>query len=441
MPAAVPKLSLPFKESTDAQGVNMKTSTTHKMEISKYCKTVAVATIVALAGSFNAAAEIGITNDKIIIGGVMDLEGRSRGLGQGMKDGIMAALSGKRVKGRQFEFITLNDSYNPTKTKSATEDLVGRGIFTMVGNVGTPTAGASLPVLQRAGIPAVGFFTGAGLLRPGKGDIVNYRASYVQETAAVIGAAIKAGVKPAEICAYVQNDGYGMAGIAGVKAALLSAGESKEIVASLDEIMSLGGDNPFRNDIGPVGVYKRNTFSSRDGYESLKSWEAASGNKCRLVVTVGAYASIANFIGYASMKGEDWVYSAVSFTGAENLRNALREFGINRNVIVTQVVPPLNSRLPIVQEARAALGSNLSYVTLEGYIVGSMMLKVMESMPGKEITRQSFLAAVKGKKFDLGGLKLDFSNDNQGSDLVIATYLDGDDFNLLGSAEMNRLLR
>ena len=174
----------------------MKSSMTYKSEIPNLVRTVSMAAIFALTGSFSAFAETGITSDKIIIGGVMDLEGRSRGLGQGMKDGIMAALSGKRVKGRQFEYITLNDSYNPDKTRAATQDLVGRGIFTMVGNVGTPTAGASLPVLKQAGIPAVGFFTGAGLLRPGKGDIVNYRASYIQETAAVIGAAIRAGLEP-----------------------------------------------------------------------------------------------------------------------------------------------------------------------------------------------------------------------------------------------------
>ena len=419
----------------------MNSSTTQKSKAFKHCKISAIAAIVAMSASFSATAEIGITKDKIVIGGVMDLEGRSRGLGQGMKSGIMAALAGKQVKGRKFEYITLNDSYNPNKTRAATQDLVGRGIFTMVGNVGTPTAGASLPVLHEAGIPAVGFFTGAGLLRPGKGDIVNYRASYIQETAAVIGAAVKAGLKTTEICAYVQNDGYGMAGIAGVKAALASANESNGIVAKLDEIMELSGDNPYRNEIGPVGVYQRNTFSSRDGYQSLKDWEAQSGYKCRLVVTVGAYASIANFIGYANMKGEEWVYSAVSFTGAENLRTALLDYGINRNVIVTQVVPPLDSNLPIVKQARAALGADLSYVTLEGYIVGSMMLQVMESMPGKEITRASFLSAIKGKKIDVGGLKLDFTSDNQGSDLVISTYLDGDDFNLLGSAEMNRLLR
>jgi ABC-type branched-subunit amino acid transport system substrate-binding protein len=423
------------------KGLKMKRVTKHSNDINKIVQSLTMGIIISLVGSFNAIAETGITKDKILIGGVMDLEGRSRALGLGMKEGILAALSGKRVKGRSLEYITLNDSYNPTKTKAATEELVKSGIFAMVGNVGTPTAGASLPVLAQAGVPAVGFFTGAGLLRPGKGDIVNYRASYVQETAAVIGAAFKSGLKPSEICAYVQNDGYGMAGIAGVKAALSTARESADIIKKLDEIMSLTGDNPFRNEIGPVGVYKRNTFSSREGYSSLKSWETNSGVKCRLVVTVGAYASIANFIGYATAKGEDWVYSAVSFTGAENLRNALTEFGVDRNLIVTQVVPPLDSGLPVVKDARAALGSKLSYISLEGYIVGRFFLKVLESISGDDITRSSFLAAIKGNKFDIGGLELDYSTDNQGSDLVISTYLENELFNLLGSDDMDRLLR
>jgi hypothetical protein len=419
----------------------MKQIVKQSSNIKNISKAVAIGIVVTLACTFNAIAETGITKDKIVIGGVMDLKGRSRALGQGMKQGILAALSGKRVKGRVFEYVTLNDSYNPTKTKVATEELVGNGIFAMVGNVGTPTASASLPVLARAGVPAVGFFTGAGLLRPGKGDIINYRASYVQETAAVISAALKAGLKPGEICAYVQNDGYGMAGIAGVKAALATAGESGGIIEKLDEIMGLTGNNPYRNDIGPVGVYKRNTFPSRAGYESLKSWEANNDIKCRLVVTVGAYASIANFIGYASWKGEGWVYSAVSFTGAENLKIALREFGVDQNVIVTQVVPPLVSDLPVVKDARAALGSKFSYISLEGYIVGRFFLKVLESMPGKDVTRSSFLSTVKDNKFDIGGLILDYSSDNQGSDLVISTYLDNDSFNLLGSDDMDRLLR
>ncbi|MGD2171787.1 MAG: ABC transporter substrate-binding protein [Gammaproteobacteria bacterium] len=419
----------------------MKQHIKHTEIFTRRAGAIALGLLLGLSASFTARAEVGVTKDKIIIGGVMDLEGRSRGLGQGMKDGIMAAFAGKRIKGRTIEYVTLNDSYNPEKTIAATKELVGRGVFVMVGNVGTPTAKVSLPLLEQAKVPAIGFFTGAGLLRPGKGDIINYRASYVQETAAVIGSAIRSGVKPAEICAYVQNDAYGMAGIAGVKAALKTAGNTDDIIATLDEIMALEGEDPYRNNIGPVGVYKRNTFSSRSGYESLKNWEQVSGAKCRLVVTVGAYASIANFIGYASMKGEDWVYSAVSFTGAENLKNALSEYGVTKNVIVTQVVPSLDSNLPIVKDARKALGPKLSYVSLEGYVVGRMLIKVLEDIPGNDITRDALIASIAGKRFDIGGLKLDYSNDNQGSDLVISTYLDSDRFNVLGRNDMRKILR
>ncbi|MCP4392148.1 MAG: ABC transporter substrate-binding protein [Gammaproteobacteria bacterium] len=419
----------------------MKNVSIISASVKRVVNSFALASMLALCGNFSAIAETGVTPEKIVIGGVMDLEGRSRGLGRGMRDGINAAFNGQKVKGRSIEFATLNDSYNPSKTIAATEQLVGRGVFAMLGNVGTPTAKVSLPLLDKAGVPAVGFFTGAGLLRPGPGDVVNYRASYVQETAAVIDAAIRSGLKPGEICAFVQNDAYGMAGIAGVKAALGATGQAQEIIAKLDEIMSQSGENPYRNNIGPVGVYKRNTFSSRDGFQSLKAWEASSGFNCRLVVTVGAYASIANFVGYATMKGEKWTYSAVSFTGAENLKNALAEFGVTENVIVTQVVPPLNSKLPIVRDARKALGSRLSYVSLEGYVVGRFMLQVLNQIPGKEITRDLLLSTIKGKRFDVGGLILDFSNDNQGSDLVVATYLDNERFNILGKGDMEKLLR
>jgi ABC-type branched-subunit amino acid transport system substrate-binding protein len=419
----------------------MKNVSTVITGVKRIANGFALASMLVLTGNSSAIAEVGVTPDKIVIGGVMDLEGRSRGLGRGMRDGINAAFNGQKVKGRSIEFTTLNDSYNPGKTIAATEQLVGRGVFAMLGNVGTPTAKVSLPMLDKAGVPAVGFFTGAGLLRPGPGDVVNYRASYVQETAAVIEAAFRSGLKPGEICAFVQNDAYGMAGIAGVKAAMQRAGNTREIIEKLDEVMQQNGDNPFRNNIGPVGVYKRNTFASRDGYQSLKAWEASSGLNCRLVVTVGAYASIANFVGYATMKGENWIYSAVSFTGAENLKNALSEFGVTENVIVTQVVPPLNSKLPIVRDARQALGSKLNYVSLEGYVVGRFMLQALNKIPGKEITRDLLLSTIKGKRFDVGGLILDFSSDNQGSDLVIATYLENNRFSILGKGGMEKLLR
>lgn len=190
-------------------------------------KSLLAATLLSLSLGIpiHVHAEDGVTATEITIGGVMDLEGRSSGLGLGMKAGIEAALDNQTVAGRTVRFITENDSYTPDKAVAATEKLIAQKVLLLAGNVGTPTAQVVLPLLEQQKIPALGFFTGAGLLRPGQGDIINFRASYVQETKAVIDAALQQGVKPNEVCAYVQNDAYGMAGVAGIRSALQKAQE------------------------------------------------------------------------------------------------------------------------------------------------------------------------------------------------------------------------
>lgn len=380
------------------------------------------------------AAEPGIKGNVIRIGGVMDLNGDSRGLGLGMKAGIEAAFKGVAVKGHTLEFVTLNDNYSPNKTIESTVALVEEGIFAMVGNVGTPTAKVALPILAKSQVPAVGFFTGAGLLRPGVGDVINFRASYVQETAAVIESALGSGIAPNQVCAFVQNDAYGMAGVAGIKRALEGRAGTEEIIPILDDLMSMEGENPPRNNVGPIGVYERNTLYVRDGYESIKSWEAGHGVDCRIIVSVGAYSAVARFTAYARNKGETWLVSAVSFTGADNFKNELAEFSVRDRVIMTQVVPPLDSSLPIVQEARKALGNEFGYVTLEGYIVGRLFVAGLERIDGP-VTRENFLKSIRGQTFDLGGMRMDFTDDNQGSDLVALTYLTDTGYRALSTSD------
>ena len=375
----------------------------------------------------SAYAENGVTETVIRVGGVMDLKGDSRGLGEGMRDGIEAAFKDVTVKGRRLEFTPMNDNYSPPKTVESTVKLLDEGVFIMLGNVGTPTAKVSLPILAQRNVPAVGFFTGAGLLRPGVGDIINFRASYVQETAAVISSALSSGLKATEICAFVQNDAYGMAGVAGIRRALSGRAGTEDIIPLLDEIMAMTATNPPRNNVGPVGVYKRNTLYSRDGYDSLKNWEASAGTTCKLVVSVGTYTAIARFAAYSRNKGDNWFVSAVSFTGADNFKAALNHFDVKDRVIMTQVVPLLDSDLPIVEEARKALGGEFGYVSLEGYIVGKLFIAGVENIKGP-ITRERFVKAIRGKRFNIGGLKLDFTQDNQGSDMVALTYLSEDGY-------------
>lgn len=386
-----------------------------------------------------AASADGVSATSIRVGGVMDLQGDAKGLGAGMKRGIEAAFSGEKIQGRSIEFVVMNDFYDPSHATKATKELVDQGVFAMLGNVGTPTAAATLPILDANDVPAVGFFTGAGLLRPGVGDVINYRASYVQETAKVIEAAISAGVNPKNICAFVQNDAYGMAGVTGIRKAFAKHPEMEKTNQLLDDILKKDGEVPSRNDIGPVGVYTRNTLSSRDGYVSLKNWEKKSGDSCKIVVTVGAYKPVASFVGYSRYKNERWVVSAVSFTGADNFSKDLKEYNITDGVLFTHIVPLLNSDLPIVREAMLALGENFGYVSLEGYIVGKMFINAMKKING-DITRDAFLKAVRGSVFDVSGITMDFSNDNQGSDLVVLTKLGKDGYSPLATTELKAML-
>jgi len=362
-------------------------------------------------------AEDGVSINAIRVGGVLDLRGDSKGLGINMKAGIEAAFKDALVGERRVEYITRNDSYTPDKTIKATNKLIKEKVFIFAGNIGTSTAKVSLPILAKHNIPAVGFFTGAGLLRPGKGSIINYRASYIQETATVIKAALKNGVKANQVYAYVQNDAYGMAGIAGIMKALAQTKNSQESIAALKKLKALTGENPPRNNIGPVGVYKRNSTFARPGYKSLRAWEKLQNTRCKIIVTVGSYKSITEFIAYSRYKKDPWIFSAVSFTGAENFREELTKFNVKNNIIMTQVVPLLDSNIPLVLAAKQKLGNQFGYVSLEGFIVGKLVLHGLNKIAG-EITRDNFTQALLGSQFAIEEFPFDFVKDNQGSDLV-----------------------
>ncbi len=380
--------------------------------------------------STNVYAEEGVTDTEIRLGAVLDLDGRSSALGSSMLKGMQAALKGEKIGERTLSLLSENDSYTPDKTVTATQSLIEQGVFLFMGNVGTPTAKVALPLLAEKNIPALGFFTGSGILRPDQPLIVNYRASYLQETAAVIKKALASGVKPTEVCAYVQNDAYGMAGIRGVLASLADEEGVEPIKAALNDILQKTGENPKRNGLGPVGVYVRNTFRAREGYDSLKQWEKAQNTVCKLVVTVGSYASVGQFIAYAQSKGEPWTYSAVSFTGADKLLEVMQRFSITDRVMISQVVPALDSNEPIVSEGRRALGSDFNLISLEGFVVGKLLLHGLKQLEETQqaITRENFLKVYAAQKFELDGLEMDFSEDNQGSDFIAITKLDKDNW-------------
>jgi hypothetical protein len=300
----------------------------------------------------------------------------------------------------------------------------------MLGNVGAVSTLKLMKVLEANQIPAMGFYT--------MGDIdaenmLSYRPNTTHEVIALINNfVIKNGAKATQVCIFAQNDVFGMAGVNGLKTALEKLPDIQTIIDKLDHIldMMMGGINPALNSIGPVGFYQYETVFVRDGYLSLKNWERESGNQCKFVVLLAMPKVAAEFIAYAHYKNESWSYGAVSVTAAGySISGYLKSYGIEKSILASQVVPELNSSLPIVVDAKNALGDSLNHISLEGYIVGRMFIAILNSMKAP-VTRANFIKAARQNSFDLGGLKIDFTKGNPGSTLVSLNHINFGSYNL-----------
>jgi hypothetical protein len=387
------------------------------------------------------AEEPGITETVIRVGALMPLGGDSEAYGLNMKRGIEAALAGQTAQGRKLEFTVANDFGEPITTLQTGNELIEKGVFAMLGNVGTLTTLKLMPVLISNQIPAVGFYT-AGPIGQADG-MLNFRPSHAEEIATLIEAATDAGVKPSRICAFLQNDAYGLAGIEGLKTGLAKLPETQPIIDKLDHIvdMTMGGINPALNNLGPVGFYRRGTIYLRDGYQSLKAWEKTTGETCQLVVLVAIPQVAADFIAYAHYKNESWAFAALSVTVAgDELPRLLRENGIRQPVVMSQVVPALDGTLPLLTDARSALGSSLNPLSFEGFIVGRMFLSMLRAT-NSPLTREHFLQTARQQPFDVGGLKIDFTEGDSGSSLILLMVAEADRSRILIDEDWQALLR
>ena len=128
-------------------------------------------------------------------------------------------------------------------------------------------------------------------------------------------------------------------------------------------------------------------------------------------MTVGPYKPIAEFIKLARQLKVDAAFVAISFVGSDSLAQELGNQGAG--VIISQVVPfPGDKSLPVVAAYQAALTavnskSKPGFVSLEGYLVGQLVVEALKRIPG-EPTREAFLDAIEGAPFDLGGVTLAF---------------------------------
>ena len=373
--------------------------------MAKLLTTALVAAILVCGSSF---AEDGITPNEIVLGQSCALSGPAEALGTGMRAGLQAYFdkinADGGINGRKIRLITKDDGYEPDRAIRNTRELIEKDhVFLLIGEVGTPTSKAVVPIAEEMKIPFFGPFTGAEFLRnPCKKYVINVRGSYYQEMEKLAQYLVD-NQEFKKIACFYQNDAYGQAGLSGIKLALKRRG--MELVAT--------------------GTYERNTVTVKGGLLNIRKAQPDA------VVMVGAYKPCAEFIKQAKKAGmADTVYCNISFVGTEALRKELGHAG--EGSIISQVVGyPWDQSVELVQEYHAAMKkyqprAKIGFVSLEGYMVGKLFCTATAQING-DLTRENFIETVNQVgTFDLGGFTLQFgSNDHQGMDEVFLTVLQG----------------
>ncbi len=305
----------------------------------------AVLCLFLALGSHEAWATGADAPAEIVLGMSTVLTGSAENLGKDMQRGILAGLDRANrnggLNGRTLRLIALDDAYLPARTSSNMRQLIEKDhVLAVIGNVGTPTAVVAVPIANEQRTLLFAPFAGEPNLRNEPPDryVINFRAGYAEETAAIIDALIDlGGLKPEEIAFFTQNDNSGFAmGMTALK----------------------------RHGLGDPSTvlhvsYLRNTLAVEGAVADLLTAEKPA----RAVMMYGAYAPCAKIIRLCRDSDLNPLFLNVSFVGSNSLAEALGK--TDARIIVTQVVPsPLSDALPIVRECRADLrAEDLSVLT------------------------------------------------------------------------------
>src|SRR5262249_42567941 len=129
----------------------------------------------------------------------------------------------------------------------------------------------------------------------------------------------------------------------------------------------------------------------------------------------------------------DLIFTNLSFVGSEALADELTQLGPKyaENVIVTQVVPPINSNTVIVLKYKELLNKYYSnkrpsFTSLEGYISTNLFVEGLKRAGDNPTTEKVIDALETIRDLDLGtGAPLTFNaSEHQASHKVWATILD-----------------
>lgn len=298
----------------------------------------------------------------------------------------------------------MDDGYDPAKTGDAMKELYEKDqVFGLLGNIGTATGAVALPYALSHRMLYFAGFSGASLLRRDPPDryVFNYRPSYAEETYAAVQYLVKTRrLKPEQIAVFTQDDGFGDAGYEGVAKAMRTLRPN--------------------DDAGILRLnVKRNTVDVDEAVSQLlQNQRDKKATPIKAVVMVALYRASAKFIEKTHDQVPGLIYTNVSAVGGTALAEELMILGPKyaSGVIVTQVVPAVDSYANVVLQYKAALakafpGEAPDYLSLEGYLDATVLIEALKHT-GPDLDTEKLVAALETiKNFDAGvGAPVSFSD-------------------------------
>lgn len=365
-----------------------------------------LAAIGAMAlAAFGASAEPGVTDSSVTIGMSAPFSGPNGAYGLDMKQTIEAYFAQVNkaggINGRKLELVALDDGYETDRAVANTATLIkDKNAFALLAFYGSsPTTDAMNKVFGPAKVPLVGTISGAGTLReaipanPNARYMFNVRASYADETEAIVNQLVSLGLK--NIAVFYQNDGFGKSGLDGVTAALKKHNLAPSAAATVE----------------------------RNSLDVAKAVETIARSNPQAVVMVTLYKPTAAFVKAMKKAGQNPMLMTLSPVGAELL---VQELGNDaRGIGISQVVPyPWNNIVPVVREYQKLQEKpTYSYYGLEGYLMARTLVEGLKRT-GKDLTREKLVASLDSLNgTDFGGYRVSYAGSRLGSRFVELTVV------------------
>jgi ABC-type branched-subunit amino acid transport system substrate-binding protein len=361
-----------------------------------------------IAGSAHVlAADPGISDNTITLGMSSPFSGTNGAYGLEMRQTIEAYFEQLNkaggVNGRKLELVAIDDGYETDRSIANSKSLIEeKKVFALLAYYGSsPTTESMNKIFGPAKVPLVGTISGAGTLRepvsanPNSRYMFNVRASYADETDAIVNQLVSLGLK--SIAVFYQNDGFGKSGLDGVTAALKKHNMTPSAVGTVE----------------------------RNSVDVAKAVESISKNTPQAVIMVTLSKPTTAFVKAMKKSGQNPMLMTLSPVGAEQL---VQDLGAEaRGIGISQVVPyPWNDTIPVVRDYQKLVGgkTGFTYYALEGYLMARVMVEGIKRA-GKDLTREKLVGALEGlNNNDFGGFRVTYGGSNrQGSRFVELTVV------------------